>query len=31
MGVGGHYFSETLKEHNQAVAKYQLSKRGKND
>jgi UPF0755 protein len=30
-GDGSHYFSETLKEHNQAVAKYQLSKRGKND
>lgn len=30
-GDGSHYFSETLKEHNQAVAKYQLRKRGKND
>jgi len=30
-GDGSHHFSETLKEHNQAVAKYQLSKRSKND
>lgn len=29
-GDGGHYFSETLEEHNRAVKKYQIEQRAKN-
>jgi UPF0755 protein len=29
-GDGGHYFSSTLEEHNEAVQKYQIQQRNKN-